>query len=126
MLTTYLENLGNNTALSLLHNEDGIMLFALTRPSRSAHLSKLDLNNLLCEIPEGILLQTTGLAQQHKPLTELFFPTFPDNPRLYPVWALPRKDKTPEGGGRCTDNRAFPCQLSNHTGQLHPQQQPVG
>ena len=124
MGTTYLENLGDNTAISLSKLAmKTVMLLALTRPSRSGDLLKLDLKYVK-QIPEGILLQTTGLQQAKYNLnntnhSQNFFSNLP----LCPVWALkeyiPRIGKTPKGEGRCTDNRAFPCQLSNHTGHSY-------
>ena len=66
------------------------MILALTRPSRSADLVRLDLQ--YCRhTPEGVVFQEPGLAKQSrqgKPRAEFFFPTFPSNSRLCPQQTL--------------------------------------
>jgi hypothetical protein len=65
------------------------MLLALTRPSRSADLAKLDLRFRRIT-PEGVTFQENGLAKQAragKPRAEFFFPAFED-PLLCPKETL--------------------------------------
>ena len=91
VVTTYLESLGENETLPrpvLTHKT--VMLLALTRPSRSADLSQLDLTGRRY-LPEGVVFPPTKLAKQSRqsrPLTDFFFPTFPHNKRLCPVHTL--------------------------------------
>ena len=91
VVTTYLESLGKNETLPLpVLTHKTVMLLALTRPSRSADLSQLDLTGRRY-IPEGVVFSPTKLAKQSRqsrPLTDFFFPTFPHNKRLCPVHTL--------------------------------------
>jgi len=90
-VTSYLDSLGENASLPLpVLTHKTVMLLALTRPSRSADLSQLDLRGRRY-LPEGVVFQPTKLAKQSrqsKPLTDFFFPAFPHNSRLCPVHAL--------------------------------------
>ena len=66
------------------------MLLALSRPSRLADLSKLDLRGYR-NTPEGAVFLPTALAKQSrpgKPLTEFFFSNFSENHKLCPVFSL--------------------------------------
>ena len=91
MVTTYIESLGGNDALSLADlTHKTAMLLALTRPSRSADLSHLDLR-FRRYLPEGVSFQPTKLAKQSrqaKPMTEFFFPAFEANQLLCPMATL--------------------------------------
>ena len=90
-VTSYIESLGDNDNLSLAdltHNT--VMLLALTRPSRSADMSHLDLT-FRRYLPEGVAFQPTKLAKQarqSKPKAEFFFPAFAPNHILCPVTVL--------------------------------------
>ena len=90
------------------------MLLALTRPSRSADLVKLDLR-FRRFTPEGVVFQEAGLAKQSrsgKPRAKFFFPAFTDrvlcpratlqtyerrteSPRLFLAVVKPRKLVSP-------------------------------
>ena len=100
-VTSYIESLGENDNLSLTDlTLKTVMLLALTRPSRSADLSHLDLR-FRRYLPEGVSFQPTRLAKQSrqsKPtMAEFFFPAFTANLLLCPVatlWAY--EDRTQE------------------------------
>ena len=67
-----------------------VMLLALTRPSRSADISKLNLRGYR-NTPEGVVFTPTALAKQAKPgriMKDFFFPRFIENERLCPVQSL--------------------------------------
>ena len=90
-VTTYIESLGGNDSLSLVDlTHKTVLLFALTRPSRSADLSQLHLK-FRRYLPEGVAFQPTKLvkqSRQSKPMAEFFFPAFPPNSLLCPVATL--------------------------------------
>ena len=90
-VTAYIETQGDNDSLSLADlTHKTVMLLALTRPSRSADLSQLDLR-FRRYLPEGVTFQPTKLAKQSrqsKPLAEFFFPAFTVNHLLCPVATL--------------------------------------
>ena len=90
-MTSYIESRGENDALSLTDlTHKTVMLLALTRPSRSADLSHLDLR-FRKYLPEGVSFQPTKLtkqSRQSKPVAEFFFPAFTANPLLCPVTTL--------------------------------------
>ena len=99
-VTSYIESLGENDSLSLAElTHKTVMLFALTRPSRSADLSQLHLQ-FRRYLPEGVAFQPTKLAKQSrqsKPLAEFFFPAFHANELLCPVVTLKAyEDRTEE------------------------------
>ena len=82
---------GDTTLLSLkLLAYKLVMLIASTRPSRSADLAALSVSK--CQFkPEGVSFLPSGLAKQSrqgKPLTDIFFASFPDNKELCPVEIL--------------------------------------
>ena len=80
------QSVDENLSLKLLSNRT-VMLLALSRPSRSADLSKLDLRGYR-NTPEGAVFLPTALAKQSrpgKPLTEFFFS---ENRKLCPVFSL--------------------------------------
>ena len=66
------------------------MLLSLARPSQSADLASLCVNN--CHFkPEGVPFQPSSLAKQSrqsKPLTDYFYAKFLDNAELFPVATL--------------------------------------
>ena len=67
-----------------------VMLLALTRPSRSADISKLNLKGYR-NTPEGAVFTPAALAKQSRPgrnLKDFFFPRFTENERLCPVKSL--------------------------------------
>ena len=66
------------------------MLLALTRPSRSADLSKLDLKGYR-NTPEGAVFHPSDLSKQSKQgkdLKQFFFPRFSENQKLCPAFSL--------------------------------------
>ena len=87
-LAPLLDSLGDDDTLSLKQLTWKVaMLLALTSPSRSTDLSTYTLQYT----PDGVTLLPSCLAkqsQQGKPLSELFFPTFPTNSPLCPVTTL--------------------------------------
>ena len=90
-VTAYLQSMGGNDTLSLSDlTHKTVMLMALTRPSRSADLTGLNLDHRKYS-PEGVTFLPTKLAKQSKqskPLTEFFFSAFPSNKLLCPVTTL--------------------------------------
>ena len=67
-----------------------VMLLALTRPSRSADLSKLDLKGYK-NTPEGVVFHPNDLSKQSrlgKDLKDFFFPRFSENQKLCPAFSL--------------------------------------
>ena len=90
-VTAYIESKGENDTLPLSElTQKTVMLLALTRPSRSADLSQLDLR-FRRYLPEGVSFQQTKLAKQSrqsKPVAEFFFLAFMANPLLCPVVTL--------------------------------------
>ena len=87
-VTTYLDTLGDNDKLHLNDlTQKTAMLLALTRPSRSADLVGLSLDQRRYS-PEGVTFIPTKLAKQSrqtKKSASFFFPAFPSNRRLCPV-----------------------------------------
>ena len=77
VVTTYIRASGNNTSLSLQDLSHKLaMLMALTRPSRSADVAKLDLQFRSYSV-EGVTFQSNALSKQsrqQKHRTEFFFP----------------------------------------------------
>lgn len=66
------------------------MLLALTRPSRSADLSKLNLQMRSFKF-NGVVFRPVHLAKQSrstKPLTDYFFPGFVEDPTICPMVTL--------------------------------------
>ena len=66
------------------------MLLALTRPSRSVDLSKLDLRGHRVT-PEGSVFLPVVLAKQSRPgreIKEFFFLRFSENTKLCPIHSL--------------------------------------
>ena len=66
------------------------MLLALTRPSRSVDLVKLDFRGYR-NTPEGSVFTPLALPEQSGPgreVKEFFFPSFPENVKLCPVYSL--------------------------------------
>ena len=67
-----------------------VMLLALTRPSRSADLSKLDFKGYK-STPEGVVFHPNDLSKQsrlRKDLKDFFFPWFSENQELCPAFSL--------------------------------------
>ena len=107
-VTTYLGNLGKNSSMSLQDlTGKTVMLMALTRPSRSADLSQLNLR-FRRYLPEGVTFKPTKLAKQSrqgKTLQEFFFPSFPLNKLLCPVDTLKAYEERTKGNRG--DDRLF-------------------
>ena len=86
-----MEQWGDTTSLSLkLLTFKLVMLMCLARPSRSADLASLCIDTCYFK-PEGVVFLPSELAKQArvgKPLTEIFFASFPDNNQLCPVHTL--------------------------------------
>ena len=87
----YLQGLGNNEALLLpLLTLKSVMLLALTRPSRSVDLSKLDIRNRSFTT-DGVTFKAQHLSKQSrasKPLADFFYPRYPADERICPVVTL--------------------------------------
>ena len=87
---------GDTTSLSLkLLTYKLVMLMSLARPSRSAYLASLCIDNCHYK-PEGVVFVPSVLAKQSrqgKPLTEYFFAGFTDNRELCPVETLRQYQK---------------------------------
>ena len=86
----YIESLGTTESLSLRDlTSKLVMILALTRPSCSADLVKLDLRFRRYSL-EGVVFQDAGLAKQskvRKPGGKFFFPAF-ENVDLCPMVTL--------------------------------------
>ena len=91
VVTAYIHSQGENTSLSLQELSHKLaMLLALTRPSRSVDLAKLDLNNRYYSV-EGVTFLPTALSKQsrqQKHGTEFHFPNYPQDELLFPVVTL--------------------------------------
>ena len=87
----YLDTLGDNQMLSLKHLTWKVtMLLALSRPSRSADLSKLDISKRVYK-PDGVCFYPSALAKQSRSTSQInnfFFPSLPEGNRLCPVSTL--------------------------------------
>ena len=96
----YLKSLGNNEHLTLRQlTLKTVMLLALTRPSRSADLSKLDIGWRSYQ-SDGVTFRPAHLAKQNrssKNIPDFFYPCFKDDPMLCPVDTLKAyEDRTKE------------------------------
>ena len=91
LVLDYLRSLGENKTLSLKHLSWKVaMLLALTRPSRSADLSHLDLSRRVYK-PDGVCFYPTSLAKQSRQGSKIacfFFPSLPEDNLLCPVTTL--------------------------------------
>ena len=91
LVTGYIKSKGENKDIPLQDLTHKLaMLMALTRPSRSADLAKLNLDHRSYSV-EGVTFIPTELAKQsrqQKHGTEFFFPCYPEDERLCPVLAL--------------------------------------
>lgn len=87
----FLQSLGDNGKLSLKHLSWKVsMLLALSRPSRSADLSQLDLSRRVYK-PDGVCFYPVALSKQSRQgsyIVHFFFPSLPDDPQLCPVTTL--------------------------------------
>ena len=82
------QDVSHNSPLKVLTHRT-VMLLALTRPSRSADLSKLDLKDI--STPEGVVFHPNDLSEQSrlgKDLKCFFFPRFSENQKLCPAFSL--------------------------------------
>ena len=88
---SYLKGLGANDNLTLrCLTLKTVMLLALTRPSRSADLSNLDIHWRSYQT-NGVTFRPAQLAKQSRPsrhVADFFFPCFKDDPILCPVLTL--------------------------------------
>ena len=88
---SHMTSWGSNSSLSIKQlSWKTAMLLALTRPSRSADLSQLNVCGKQYK-PQGVAFAPGCLAKQSrqgKPITEFFFPSFPHDPGLCPVVTL--------------------------------------
>ena len=91
LVLRFIRQLGNNNTLPLKWlSIKTAMLMALTRPSRSADLSKLDIK-LRTYTSKGVIFQPSHLSKQSrssKPVKEFFFPFYAPDEYLCPVRAL--------------------------------------
>ena len=87
----YIKQLGHNHSLSLRQlTLKTVMLLALTRPSRSVYLSKLDIKTRTF-IASGVIFKPTHLSKQSQafnPIADFFFPSFNQDTCLCPVETL--------------------------------------
>ena len=116
----YIDSLGESDSLSLqVLTWKLAMILALTRPSRSADLVRLDLRYRR-HTPEGVVFQEPGLAKQSrqgKPRAEFFFPAFPSNSRLCPQQTLRAYEQRTESfrtGGNEEQTRLFLAVVRPH------------
>ena len=116
----YIDSLGESDSLSLqVLTWKLAMILALTRPSRSADLVRLDLQYRR-HTPEGVVFQEPGLAKQSrqgKPRAEFFFPAFPSNSRLCPqqtLWAYERRTESFRTGENEEQTRLFLAVVKPH------------
>ena len=83
IVLSHIASFGVNESLSLKQiSWKTAMLLALTRPSRSADLSQLDIRGRQYK-PDGVVFIPASLAKQSrqgKPVTPFFFPSFPPDP----------------------------------------------
>ena len=90
-MLNYIDTLGDNQTLSLKHLSWKVtMLLALSRPSRSADLSKLDISKWVYK-PDGVCFYPSTMAKQSRStsqITNFFFPSLPGGSRLCPVSTL--------------------------------------
>ena len=112
----YLEALGPNESISTKQlSLKTVMLMALTRPSRSADLSQLDIRGRQFK-QEGVTFLPAQLAkqsQQNKSIAEFFFPSFPQNHMLRPVTTL--KAYAQRTASMCgTETRLFLAMIKPH------------
>ena len=91
LVLQHLKKLERNETLSLrLLSIKTAMLLALTRPSRSVDLSKLDIR-ARSFTQSGVLFKAQHLSKQSrpsKPLADFFYPKFSEDPQLCPVTTL--------------------------------------
>ena len=91
LVLQFIRQLGENNVLSLKWiSIKTAMLMALTRPSRSADLSQLNVR-LRTYTHKGVIFQPSHLSKQSrssKPLKEFFFPYYSPDESLCPVKAL--------------------------------------
>ena len=84
----YLKQLGSNDSLSLhLLTFKSVLLLALARLSRSTDLSKLDIQSRTYT-SASLIFKAQHLSKQSrpsKPLTDFFYPRFPDDTHVCPV-----------------------------------------
>ena len=87
----YIRQLGHNHSLSLRQlTLKTVVLLALTRPSRSVDLCRLD-TKTRTYIASGVILKPTHLSKQSQasnPITDFFFPSFNQDTCLCPVETL--------------------------------------
>ena len=87
----FLISLGENYSLSLKHLSWKVtMLLALSHPSRSADLSKIDLCRRVHK-PDGVCFYPRTLAKQSRStsqITNFFFPSLPEEDSLCPMSTL--------------------------------------
>lgn len=103
----YLDSLSDNRTLSLKHLSWKVtMLLALSRPSRSADLSKLDLSRRVYK-SDGVCFYPRALAKQSRStsqITNFISPSLPGESRLCPVSTLKEyEDRTEPFQGRETN-----------------------
>ena len=87
----YLRRIGPNEELTLKQlTLKTTMLLALTRPSRSADLSRLDIRSRTCR-SDGVVLRPVHLSKQSRPshpIADFFFPSLPEDPLVCPMVTL--------------------------------------
>ena len=91
MVIQHIRSLGPNKDLSLKQlTMKTVMLLALTRPSRSADLSKLDVHMRSFK-SNGVVFRPVHLTKQSRssrPMADFFFPSFPEDLLVCPMVTL--------------------------------------
>ena len=92
----YVKNLGFNENLSLKQlTMKTVMLLALTRPSRSVDLSKLDIRTRSFK-SNGVVFRPLHLAKQSRssrPVADFFFPSFAEDCLVCPMVSMKEEQK---------------------------------
>ena len=94
-ILNHIESLGDNNKMPLKHLS---LLLALTRPSRSADVSQLDISRRAYK-SDGVCFYPSSLAKQSRQgsqIANFFFLSFPSNLALFPVSALQAYEKRTE------------------------------
>ena len=91
LVVQYLRKIGPNGELTLKQlTLKTTMLLALTRPSHSADLSRLDIRSRTYR-SDGVVFRPVHLSKQSRPshpMADFFFPSFPEDPLVCPMVTL--------------------------------------
>jgi len=96
MVIQHIKGLGANKDLSLKQlTMKTVVLLALTRPSRSADLSKLNLQTRSYKA-NGVTIHQSKQSRSFKPMADFFFPSFAQDTITCPVTTLRAYEKRTE------------------------------